>query len=135
MYISLMATRTEIKISVQSRDNREIPNTSATVIKVEWDKTERTKNAARLFLIMIASTFVSIFIPILHFILVPSLFIASFVFALDKMSEKFRNEGGKGECPKCHQEFAVQPSKWGIRITNNCNHCHEDLEMFLPASS
>ena len=39
-----------------------------------------------------------------------------------------------GECPKCHQYFKVQPSKWVPRITNNCDHCHEDLEMLLPVS-
>ncbi len=128
-----MATRKEIKISVQSRDNRELPPTNAKVTKVEWDKPERTKNALRIFGALIAATFLSVFIPILHFFLVPVLLITSFVMAIDKMGENLKNEGGLGECPKCHQEFNVQPSKWGIRITNNCDHCHEDLEMQLPS--
>ena len=126
-----MATRSEIKISVQSRDNRSLPPTSAKVTKVEWVKTERTQNAIKTFGILIALTFASIFIPILHFFLVPTLLITSFVLALDKLGEKNRSEGGKGECPQCHQEFNVQPSKWAVRITNNCNLCHEDLEMFI----
>jgi hypothetical protein len=126
-----MATRTEIKVSVQSRDNRELTATSATITKVEWDKTERTKNAFRTFGLLIAFTFASIFIPILHFVLVPTLFIASFVFGMDKYGEKVRSEGGTGECPKCHEQFKVQASKWGVKITNNCEHCHEDLEMVI----
>lgn len=126
-----MATRSEIRISVQSRDNRELTHTEAKITKVEWDQTERTRNAIRVFGFLIAGTFVSIFIPILHFVLVPTLFIASFVLGMDKYGEKTRNEGGKGECPKCHREFTVQPSKWTERITNNCEHCHEDLEMNL----
>jgi len=131
MYIILMATRTEIKVSVQSRDNRELPSTESKIIKVEWDKPERTRNALRTFGLLITFTFASVFIPILHFVLVPTLFITSFVLAMDKMGEKMRSEGGKGECPKCHKEFNVQPSKWGVKITNNCDHCHEDLEMVL----
>ena len=126
-----MATRTEIKISVQSRDNRELPPTSAKVTKVDWDKSERTSNAIKKFGFLIGLTFASIFVHLLHFILVPAFLISSFVFGYDKLKEISSNEGGKGECPKCHLEFNVQPSKWGIRITNNCDHCHEDLEMYL----
>lgn len=129
-----MATRTEISLLVKSRDNRDLAPTHATVTKVEWDKTERTKNALRTFGIMFAFTFASVFVPILHFVLVPSLFIASFVLAMDKMGEKVRSEGGTGECPKCQQMFKVQPSKWGIRITNCCDHCPEELEMVLPTA-
>jgi len=129
-----MATRTEIKLSVQSRDNRELPPTQATVTKVEWDKPERMKNALRTLGMMLVFTFVSIFIPILHFILVPALLIGSFVLAMDKMGETSRSEGGSGECPKCHQVFKIQPSKWGTRIVNQCDHCPDELEMILPES-
>ena len=127
-----MATRSEIKLTVQSRDNRDLPVTQATITKVEWDKPERMKNAFRTLGMMLAFTFAAIFIPILHFFLVPVLFIASFVLAMDKFGEKTRNEGGTGECPKCHQTFKVQPSKWGTRITNSCDSCPEELEMILP---
>ena len=129
-----MATRTEIKLLVQSRDHRDLPTTHASITKVVWDSPERTKNALRTLGMMLTFTFLSIFIPLLHFILVPTLFIASFVLAMDKFGEKVRNEGGTGECPKCHQTFKVQPSKWGTRITNVCDHCPEDLEMILPES-
>lgn len=127
-----MATRSEIKLSVQSRDNRDLPVTHATITKVEWDRPERMKNALRTFGMMFAFTFASVFIPILHFILVPALFIASFVLAMNKFGEKVRSEGGTGECPKCYKTFKVQPSQWGTRITNSCDSCPEELEMILP---
>jgi hypothetical protein len=127
-----MANRSSVLITVASRDNRELPLTQATIIRVDWDKPERTKNALKTFGFLFTLSFVSIFIPILHFILVPTLFIGSFVFAMDKFQETTRNEGGSGECPKCHQKFVVQPSKWVMRFTHNCNLCHEDLEMKIP---
>jgi hypothetical protein len=127
-----MAKRTLVTITVASRDNRELPLSSAIITRVDWDKQERMKNALKTFGFLFTLSFVSIFIPILHFVLVPSLFIGSFVFAMDKYQEKMRSEGGSGECPKCHQEFKVQPSSWVNRVTNNCDHCHEDLEMKIP---
>lgn len=129
-----MAIRSELKLGVQSRDNRELHSTEAKITLVEWDKSERTKNALRTLGMWLAFTFASIFVPILHWVLAPTLFIASFVLALDKLGEKTRSEGGKGECPKCHQQFTVQPSKLGGKITNNCDHCHEDLEMMFATA-
>lgn len=124
-----MATRTDIRCTVQSRDNRSLPETAATIVRIDWDRQERLKNAFRIFGLMIFFSFISIFVPILHFFLVPVFFITSFVLFLDRWQETHRNGGGKGQCPKCHQDFTVQASKWKDRITNNCDHCHEDLEV------
>ncbi len=128
-----MSKRIEITIPVVSRDNRELPITIATITKIEFNKKERTQNALKTFGILMTLAFVTIFVPILHFVLVPAFFLASFLFGMDKLGEKVRNAGGKGECPKCHEQFTVQGSKWVARITNNCDQCHEDLEMTLPS--
>ena len=124
-----MATRKQVEMVVTSRDNRELPKTRGTVTQVFWDKAERSKNAVRTLGTFLLATFVSIFIPILHWILVPGLLVTSFVLALDKLNETERSEGGTAECPKCHKEFAVQGSKGLARISNNCQHCGEDLEL------
>ena len=127
-----MAIQSEIIVYVKSRDNRDLPSTPAIITKVEWDKSERIKNAVRVFGITMGCAFASIFVHMFHLILVPTLFISSFVLASNKLEEKFRNEGGTGECPSCHQAFRVQPSKWSGRITNSCDHCPAELEMTLP---
>lgn len=124
-----MATRTEIPVKVQSRDNRSLPETTAILNKVEWIRSERLKNAIKTFGLLFLFAFLSIFVPILHFFLVPALFISSFVFGIEKWQETVRNGGGEGECPKCHGVFRVQSSRWKERITNHCDHCHEDLEI------
>ncbi len=129
-----MSVNHEYIILVSSRDNRELTPTNATITRIDFDKSERIKNALKTFGFLITMAFISIFVPILHFVLVPAFFLGSFIFAMDKFGEKTRNKGGQGECPKCHQHFKVQPSKWVPRITNNCDHCHEDLEMLLPVS-
>ena len=126
-----MAIRIKIKMVVHSRNNRDLPPTQGSLTQVTWDKVERTRNAFRTLGLWLVFTFIAIFIPILHWVLVPGLLITSFVLALDKMNEVSRNEGGTGECPKCHQTFTVQTSNWTGRTTENCDHCHEDLELTI----
>lgn len=126
-----MATRTEVKVPVYSRNNRDLAPTSATLKQVAWDKPDRTRNALRTLGIWLLACFVSVFIPILHWILVPALLVAAFVLAMDKFGETLRNEGGSGECPKCHGTFHIQASKWREKQTENCDQCHDDLELQL----
>jgi hypothetical protein len=126
-----MATRTEVTVPVISRNNRDLPATQATLNQVVWDKADRTRNALRTLGMWLIATFAAVFIPLLHWVLVPGLFIAAFVLGMDKFGETVRNEGGKGECPKCHQTFSVQASKWREKQTENCEACHDDLEIEL----
>lgn len=126
-----MATRTSIAASIQSRNNRDLPATNGSVTQVTWDKPEQTKNALRTLGMWLAFCFACVFVPIAHYILVPSLFVASFVLALDKLNEHQRSEGGTGECPKCHQSFVIEKSKWNVRLTDTCGNCHEDVEINL----
>jgi hypothetical protein len=120
-----------IPVSVYSRNNRDLPATPGTISLVKYDKKDISKNTLKTFGMGIAFTFASVFIPILHFILVPSLFIASFVLAIDKSRETKRNQGGSGECPKCHKQFQIQKSKWTDRLVDVCGECHDDLEILI----
>ena len=126
-----MATRHTITALIHSRNNRDLPATQGSVTQVIWTKPEETRNALRTLGMWLGFCFCSIFIPIAHYILVPSLFITAFVLALDKLSEKKRSEGGTGKCPKCHQDFVIEKSKWNVRLTDTCGACHEDLEINL----
>ncbi len=129
--IDIMATRTSFKVTIESRDNRSLTKTFGELTRLEWNAQEKLRNAARIFLILLGAMVVSIFIPMLHFILVPTLLIASFVVALDKLKEAARNDGGSAECPKCHATFVIQKSKWSDKFHDTCNHCREDLEIHL----
>lgn len=126
-----MAIRTEVPVTIHSRNNRELSPTTSNICRVEWNHQERLKRALRILIILLVATFISVFIPILHFFLVPVLLISSFVVAIDQWNEKHHNEGGTAPCPKCEKSFTIQPSKWSSRITNHCDHCHEDLEILI----
>lgn len=128
-----MPTKSKVTVSIQSRNFRELPPSTGLITRVDFDKSDRTKNSMRFIGIGLAATFCAIFVPILHWFLVPVLFIASFVLGLDKLKEEARSEGGKGTCPKCHKEFPIEQSTYKDRITDTCSHCHEDVEILFPA--
>ena len=122
-------TLDSIPVSIYSRNNRELKETHGEITRINWDKTDRTKNAIKAFGMWLGLTFACIFVPILHFFLVPTLFITSFVLALEKLREEQRNAGGSGECPSCHKAFRIEKSKWQTRMTDTCDECHDDFEI------
>jgi hypothetical protein len=124
-----------VPVTIHSRNNRELPSTNGSISKIIYDQKERYSNAIKTFGMWIAFTFASVFVPILHFILVPSLFITSFVLSIDKSREDKRNEGGAGECPTCHQTFTIEKSKWSERLVDTCEKCHDDLEIMMTQVS
>jgi|GEM_PF-1764585 len=130
-----MATRTELNVSLSSRNNRDLPSTHGTITKIDYDKKDRTENAIKTFGIFIALTFCSIFVPIAHFILVPVLLISSFVVALNQLNVMAKNDGGTGECPKCHKPVQIVASKFADRMTDTCAACHEDVVITVDGTA
>jgi hypothetical protein len=122
-------TTDNIPVFIHSRNNRDLPPTNGQITRLNFDSKDRSKNAIKTLGMWLAFDFASVFIPIAHFVLVPSLFITAFVLAMDKTREKSRNAGGTGECPACHQNFVIEKSKWDERYTDTCDHCHDDVEI------
>ena len=124
-----MATTNTMKMKVMFRDNRDLPATAGLITHVVWTESERFKNAFKTLGMWLLFTFLSVFVPLLHFVLTPALLVASFVLAINAFGEKERNLGGKAECTRCHKETIVQPSRQFERVVNNCEACGADLEL------
>jgi hypothetical protein len=79
---------------------------------------------------------VSVFIPVAHFILVPTFFIAGIVLAVVRMREDARLLGVRGTCPRCGQE---QDFDAGGRFTPSrtldCSKCHNTLTLTADPSA
>jgi len=121
-----------VPVSIHSRNNRELPATLGSITRINWDKADRPKNAVKTLVMWLTACFASVFVPIAHFFLVPTLFITAWVLAIDKSREEKRNDGGSGECPACHKTFVIEKSKWTDRLTDTCGSCHDDLEVNIP---
>lgn len=79
---------------------------------------------------------VSVFIPVAHFILVPTFFIAGIAVAVARAREATRLLGVHGVCPRCEQE---QDFEAGGRFTPSrsldCQKCHNTLTLTADASA
>lgn len=96
-----------------------------------FQKSERIQRAAKIFFAFIAASVFSVFVPILHFILVPGLFIAAFVMGFLKHSEYANVCLEKFPCPECKNSF--QETRIALRKTSKpiktyCYHCRKMTE-------
>ncbi len=70
---------------------------------------------------------VTIFIPIVHFVVPPLAFLTSIVLLVRSLKQSALIQGGGGPCPQCQQrvELEEQPLQWPIEL--NCPHCRRSL--------
>lgn len=74
-------------------------------------------------------TFFFVFIPILHFILVPAGLLIGVLIFFSQFSYRERVIKGSATCPICSQIFEMRAglSKWPIRAI--CIHCCNDMKI------
>ena len=130
-----MATRTEVPVSIHSRNNHDLPQAQGMLKVVEWTARERFKNSVKTFGTFFALTCFAVIMPVIHYILVPVLMITTFVMALEKYSQLRFIEGGTGSCPKCGESIELEKSKYKERLTDSCAKCHEDVEVLMNSKS
>lgn len=86
----------------------------------ERDPGERSARALRTAGIFLGLAVLSVFIPIAHFVLVPSFLLAAGVFAFRRLRERASVVRLTGVCPRCRQERtfeATGPFKPAMKTT------------------
>lgn len=79
-----------------------------------------------LFLLAIAA----VFIPILHFILVPALLLASVLAGLSAWRFQSKIKSGKVKCPHCTRPIEVQPAPLSWPILTVCQNCASSVRLY-----
>jgi len=97
----------------------------------QWDKKARTARGVRAWMMAWGGMLVAVFIPILHFILVPVLFLGGPLLFFVIAAEKQIILGGEGKCPDCLREIAIVRSPLRWPISDMCNHCQASLKISL----
>lgn len=72
----------------------------------------------------------SIFIPVLHFVLVPAFFILGIYLFRRSFKAKARIIRGEISCPKCRQAIAVSPGSLMWPITEICQGCVNTVRIY-----
>ena len=106
----------------------------ATVNVKQHGKPDRMRRAAKAWAGCWGAAIAAVFLPVLHFILVPALLVGGPLYAMVMLREKVTVLGADGNCPACgaaqHPRLKTGASaSMGFR----CESCRRALELRLPA--
>lgn len=99
-----------------------------------WTAGERRRRAVQAWALCWGLALAAVFLPVLHFVLVPALFVAGPVAGLMRLRESLTVLGAAGACPACgeSQTFAVSGA-WRESVRLRCEKCGRAIELRAPA--
>jgi len=95
-----------------------------------YGRIDRVRRAVLGLLACWAAACGALFVPVLHFVLVPSLLIAGPWLALTRLGERRTVLGVEGPCPACGGAIAARPGG-GATQEVRCTHCRRSIEWAL----
>jgi hypothetical protein len=77
----------------------------------------------------------AVFIPVAHFLLVPSFFLYGVLQFFQRLGTAELTRDARGTCPDCGTEQQLELSpRWRAPQQVSCRHCHRGLKLVLPSS-
>ena len=105
----------------------------ATVHVIQHSRPDRLRRAALAWGGCWGAAIAAVFLPVLHFILVPSLLIGGPLYAMVMMREKVTVLGADGNCPACGTPQHPRPRTGASdRMEFRCESCRRALLLKLP---
>ena len=107
------------------------PDAPATARVRRYDRALRMSRALKTLGTGWALAIAAIFLPVLHFILVPALALGTPLIALQRWGESAVLVGATGNCPACGQpqDWKLHPSKLGEPVSQRCESCGRALTL------
>lgn len=103
--------------------------TEGFVVRRDIPKAERLKRAARMMGIFFLVAFLTVFIPILHFILPPLFLIVGGIFATTTWLETSEILSGEITCPNCKKMMTLGHSSEEWPKDHRCEGCSYSLKI------
>ena len=100
------------------------------VLLKERTHQERLARAVRSFVTWSLAAGVSLFIPVLHFILVPVFILAAFFMAANALFDVFRIESGEAICARCGALNKIEPQVESYPIHIDCSQCDSRMTAY-----
>lgn len=123
----MLSEQESLPVSIRSERNSQ---TSKGEILIQfWNKKERTKRALKFGGMCWGFAIVCVFIPLLHFILVPGFLIAGPIVAFVVLSRESAILGGKGLCPYCNAALPIARAPYRFPISDLCTQCQSSLKI------
>ena len=106
------------------------PSSSAQADLIRRPKGERMRRATLSWLACWGLAVAAVFIPVLHFVLVPALVIAGPLLGMARLSERATLERVTGACPACDHALALAlKGKLAESVPFRCEACGRPLEL------
>jgi hypothetical protein len=100
-------------------------------VKIELlDPQQRLRTCLKLWGLCWGGALAAIFIPLAHFVLVPSLLLVGPILGLYKWKQEQRLLGGAGVCPACQAEVHIEKGAVKWPITELCTSCSRNVEVY-----
>jgi hypothetical protein len=104
------------------------PARPATVEVIRYDRRQRVIRALKALGACWGPAALAVLIPVLHFLLVPALFLAGPFFAWRRLHEEATVTSIRGTCPACAQAFEnTSRDAWKPVMRFDCPHCHRRI--------
>ena len=106
------------------------PDTAALLITRTHDRASRIRRALVAGLACWGGAIIALFLPGLHFVLVPLLLIGGPALAFIRLAERVQVVGVRGHCPAC--DAAIDERIQGSLVTVmslRCETCHRAIEL------
>lgn len=96
---------------------------------VEYSKSERTKRSLKTLGAFWGAAILSVLIPVLHFFLVPGLFLIGPVMAWVQYKKELKIIKLVGKCPECEKEITFQNLSGTWPLKQVCPLCSEQIHI------
>ncbi|MBL8950350.1 MAG: hypothetical protein JNK82_06215 [Myxococcaceae bacterium] len=112
------------------------PPTTVSAVVHEWSMFDRVKRAALGLALGWCAAGLAVFLPVVHFVLVPALLVGAPAFAMLRFTEARRLKSMKGSCPRCKKdrEFQHLELRFNGPRSFTCDECG-NLIALAPAGA
>ena len=103
--------------------------TPATLVVAAFDRGQRVRRALKALAGCWGAMVVSVFLPVAHFVLVPSFFVIGIWQFFKRLEMQEQVRGAHGRCPDCgtEQDFELGSRRFPQSVT--CAGCHRGLTL------
>jgi hypothetical protein len=105
-------------------------NTVTGEIRVQfWRKRERVVRALKAGGACWGMAIVTVFIPLMHFVLVPTLLLAGPIMVYLTIRQESVVLGGEGTCPNCKAFLPIAQAAYHFPISDMCTKCQSNIKI------
>lgn len=97
--------------------------------RIELSQSLKLKSAAKWISIFVTLAIASVFVPILHFVLVPAFLIAAVVAGVKAYSQKADLQNVRGNCPNCGADISIERVRIKKVSGEICPQCRDFLKV------